>query len=176
MHMEKILHEMADWQHIPSTFSCQLLHDPITVISTFFSVLPLLTMKLLQLFLSTFTFFLSHVFLRSLIPGVCTNVSLSSTIFNPDTVLNFCHFSVKLVTVSVGFKLYASFTLAVEGQAIPTLNKVKEVRTAGDIRSVRACWSKINSLEWFLKEIGIGRMSSCQIRVIPGELSVPDVV
>lgn len=48
-------------------------------------------------------------------------------------VLSFCHISVKLVRVYVGFKLYASFVLAVEGQKTPHLNKVKQVRRTGDI-------------------------------------------
>lgn len=60
------------------------------------------------------------------------NGSLSSTIFDPDPVLNFCHIFVKLARAYVVFKLYASFILAVEGQTMPNLNKVKQVRTAGD--------------------------------------------
>lgn len=53
------------------------------------------------------------------------NGLLSSTTFDPDPVLNFCHISVKLVGAYAGFKLYASFMLAVEGQSMPNLNKVK---------------------------------------------------
>lgn len=61
------------------------------------------------------------------------NGLLTNTIFDLDSVLNFCHISVKLVGAYMGFKLYASFMLAVEGQMMPNLNKVKQVRTAGDI-------------------------------------------
>ena len=76
------------------------------------------------------------MFLSSLIPAVHTNRSLTSSIFDTDAVLNFCHFSVKLVSAYVDFKLNASFMLVEEGQVIPTVNKVKEVRTAGDVWSV----------------------------------------
>lgn len=61
------------------------------------------------------------------------NGSLSSTIFDPDSVLSFCHIAAKLARAYVGFKLYASFVLAVEGQTMPNLKKVKQVRTTGDI-------------------------------------------
>lgn len=97
----------------------------------------------LQLFLfqlypvhTLLAFLLSHVSLWSLIPGVCMNRFLNSTIFDPDPVLNFCHISVKLVRAYVGFKLYARFMLAVEGQTMPNLNKIKQMRTAGDIWSL----------------------------------------
>lgn len=77
-------------------------------------------------------FFLSHVSLWSLIPGVCMNGLLKSTIFDPDPVLNFCHISVKEWELMWAL----SFMLTVEGQMMTNLNKVKQVRTAGDIWSV----------------------------------------
>lgn len=43
------------------------------------------------------------------------NGSFSSTIFDPDSVLKFCHIAAKLARAYVGFKLYASLMLAVEG-------------------------------------------------------------
>lgn len=76
------------------------------------------------------------MFSSSLIPAVHTNRSLTSSVFNTDAVLNFCHISVKLVSAYVDFKLNASFILVEEGQVIPTVNKVKAFRTAGDVWSV----------------------------------------
>lgn len=54
IHMETSLYDAADWQHVSYTSSYQLLHGAITVISTHFPILHLLSMKLFtSLFLLT---------------------------------------------------------------------------------------------------------------------------